>query len=245
MTDTSQPTVDPSGITRTADGTIAPNAATTETTPKPATPDPEGTSLLNQTEPEPAPKDKASEPANKDKPKDTGAPEKYEAFKLPEGFKLAEGVQPKIETMFKDMGLSQANAQKLVDFYAEQSREFQSRPYEAYKEMTSQWATESKSHPDLKGKLGPGQEVNVRIAKALDSLGDPQLVSDFKALMDLTGAGNNQAFIRVIDRFAQKVTEGTHVSGKGPSEHGQTARGTAALPTAAAALWPNLKSSQT
>lgn len=250
MTDQSQPTVDPSGVQRTQDGTIAPDnktqnnpppgpspntppASTTKTTPEP------GSTLLNDGDPKPA-ETTDKTPEDKDKPT-VKAPEKYEDFTVPEGYKLDEAVAPKIQEMFKSMDLSQADAQKLVDFYIEQTRESQGRPYEAYKEMTDQWANDAKNHPDLRGKLGAGQEVNVRIAKMYETLGDPQLVSDFKALMDLTGAGNNAAFIRVLDKLAQKVTEGSHVTGNKPSPAGQADPARSNPPTAAAALWPNLK----
>jgi hypothetical protein len=140
------------------------------------------------------------------------------------------------------MNLTGAQAQSLVDFYGDQLKAVAEAPAKAYQAVTDGWRTAAESHPDLRGKLGPGQEVNVRISKALDSLGDPKLASDFRELMDLTGTGNNQAFIRVIDKFAQKITEGTHVAGNGPTKDSQSAPG-ARPPSAAAAIWPGLPSS--
>jgi hypothetical protein len=228
MTDQSQPTVDSSGITRAADGTIT-DGQTTQSDQSQAS-----TTLLTE-EKKPEAEPKAEEKTEKT---ETKAPEKYE-YKLPEGLTLNDEVRTKADTMFKDMGLSNDQAQSLVNFYGEQIAAVANAPVEAYKTLTSEWRTEAESHPDLRGKLGPGQEINVRISKALDALGDSKLVSDFKQTMDLTGVGNHSAFIRVLDRFAQKVTEGTHVAGNGPSKDGQSAR-PAAAPTAAAAMWPNL-----
>ena len=108
--------------------------------------------------------------------------------------------------------------------------------------MTAKWKTDAESHPDLRGKLGAGKEVNVRIGALLNSLPDQQLASDFRELMDITGAGNHPAFIRAIDHWAKQLSEGTHVSGKGPSPGGQSEPGKAS-PSAAAAIWPGLKSS--
>ena len=241
MTDQSQPTVDSSGITRTAEGAIADgqttqsDQSTTTTTPETTSTTPEGKTLLTEGK---APEAK---PTEEKKSEPTGAPEKYEDYKLPEGFTLDAEVKGKADALFKGLGLSQEAAQSLVDFYGDQIAKVASAPAEAYAKVTAEWRTASESHPDLRGKLGPGQEVNVRIAKALDSLGDPKLASDFRSLMDLTGAGNHQAFIRVIDKWAQKITEGTHVAGNGPSERGQSASGQGGQkPTAAAAMWPNL-----
>jgi hypothetical protein len=60
--------------------------------------------------------------------------------------------------------------------------------------------------------------------------------------MDLTGVGNHPAFIRALDYFAQRLTEGKHVAGNGPSPGGQSRPGAATQPGAAAAIWPSLPS---
>jgi hypothetical protein len=198
-------------------------------TPETAT---DGKTLLTETA---KPDDKAKDSAAK-----PGAPDAYAEYKVPDGYTLDPAIKTEADAIFKGMGLSQEQAQSLVDFYTSKTTEAFNAPFKAYQDMTADWRKEASDHPDLRGKLGPGQEVNVRISKALDTLGDPKLVSDFKQLMDLTGAGNNQAFIRVIDRFAQKVTEGTHVAGRGPSRAGQSEPGRAERPSAAEAIWPSL-----
>lgn len=237
-----QTQVDTSGITRSADGTIS-DGQTTQSDQgqsSQSTTQETGTTLLTEgkkAETEP----KAEEGEKKT---ETKAPEKYEDYKLPDGLTLDAEVKGKADALFKGLGLDQAQAQSLVDFYGEQLTKIASVPIEAYKTLTDAWKADAESHPDLRGKLGPGKEINVRISRALDGLGDPKLVSDFKQLMDLTGAGNNQAFIRVLDRFAQKVSEGTHVAGNNPSTFGQSKPGTDTKPTAAAAMWPNLAGSR-
>ena len=108
--------------------------------------------------------------------------------------------------------------------------------------MTDGWRQEAENHPDLRGKLGPGKEISIRISKALDGIGDAKLASDFREAMDISGIGNHPAFIRVLSKFAERLTEGSHVAGNGPSKAGQSAPAQAP-PSAAAAMWPNLKSS--
>jgi hypothetical protein len=61
--------------------------------------------------------------------------------------------------------------------------------------------------------------------------------------MDITGAGNNPAFIRAFFKLAQQVTEGRHVAGRGPSTAGQS-NPSAAPRTAGEALYPNLAKGQ-
>jgi hypothetical protein len=246
MTETTQ--TDQTGVERTGAGEIvdqSPSAkeALSQTTNQETKPEQkaeegkEGKTLLTE--------GKKEEP-KKEEPKKAevkGAPEKYEDYKVPEGYTLDPEIKGEADKLFKGLGLDQAQAQSLVDFYTAKTTEAFQAPFTAYKEMTDSWRTEAESHPDLRGKLGPGQEVNVRISKALDALSDPKLASDFKELMDITGAGNHQAFIRVIDKLAQRMTEGTHVAGNGPSKAGQSAPG-AAPPSAAAAMWPTLPSAQ-
>jgi hypothetical protein len=229
-------TVDTAGVTRTAEGQIS-DGQTTQMDQSPSSTTPEttesGKTLLTE--------DKSPEKAEVKAAE--GAPEKYADYKLPDGVTLAPEVKTEADNLFKGLGLSQDAAQSLVDFYGKQISELSSAPAKAYQEMTDGWRKDSESHPDLRGKLGPGQEINVRISKALDGLGDPKLASDFKAAMDLTGVGNHPAFIRVISRLAEKVTEGTHVAGNGPSKEGQSQSGRTAPPSAAAAMWPTLPSS--
>jgi len=232
MTDATQPSMDSVGVTRTETGEIVTPTAET-TTPAPKAESTGQTLLTEETKPEAKPETKPETKAE--------VPEKYE-YKVPEGFTLDADTQTKIDAKFKDLGLSQDAAQSLVDMYIEQTTEAAQAPYAAYKEMTDGWRAEAESHPDLRGKLGPGQEVNVRIAKALDGIGDPKLVSEFKNTMDLTGVGNHPAFIRLMDHFAKQLTEGTHVAGNGPSRHGQSAPNAPSQPSAAAAIWPSLPS---
>jgi hypothetical protein len=170
-------------------------------------------------------------------------PAKYEAWTVPEGYTLDTGVNDAAGTLFKELGLSQAQGQKLVDFYSEHAIKSNDALMDMVRQQNEAWQTEAKAHPDLKGKLEAGGPVLTTISRALDALGDPQLKADFRATMDMTGAGNHQAFIRAFYKMASKIVEGTHVAGNGPSPLGQTAPGQRP-PSAAQAMYPNLPSSR-
>jgi hypothetical protein len=169
-----------------------------------------------------------------------GAPEKYTDFKLPEGIKLEGDQLTAATTLFKESGLSQDAAQKMVDFHVAQLKATAEAPLAAYQAQREAWQTAAKADPEIGPKLAAVKET---LGRAYDSLGDPALVAEFKAAMDLTGVGDNPAFIKAFYRFAQRVTEGKHVAGGGPSPHGQRAPGASAVPTPAQALYPNLPSS--
>src|SRR6185437_10360924 len=92
---------------------------TTETTPPlPNSPEartPDGT-LKDTISTAPTPETTPSESVTE--PKTDGPPESYD-FKAPEGKELNSKFLDRATPVFKELGLSQANAQKLVDTYNE------------------------------------------------------------------------------------------------------------------------------
>jgi hypothetical protein len=159
---------------------------------------------------------------------------------VPEGFALDEGVATEANALFKELGLPQAQGQKLVDLYSKHSKATMDHLSEMVRSQNETWQSESRNHPELKGKLDPGGPVLTTISRALDGLGNAQLKAEFQAAMDFTGAGNHPAFIRTFYALAQKLAEGTHVAGNGPSPLGQRAPGAADVPTVARAMYPKL-----
>lgn len=197
------------------------SSATTET---------EGVSLLNE----------GDKPEPKAEIKPAGAPEKYEAFKAPEGWE-EKGLELNQETidkaipLFKELGLSQEQAQKLIDFYTGESEASSDRALQSVMDMRKGWRDAVSADKNLGHRL---PEVKTNFSKMLGALGDANLASAFKEAMDLTGAGDHPAFIRAVDLWSQRFTEGTHVSGNGPSTEGQRAPGSRPE-SAARALYPN------
>lgn len=182
-------------------------------------------SLLNQKDGE-----------KKEGTKPEGAPEKYEAYKLPDGVELAEATVVEANQVFKTLGLSQTQAQQLVDFHVKTLQAAQDAPLNTWKQQQETWQTELKNHPTLGGKLS---EVKATVSKAIDTIAGADLGAKFRQVMDFTGAGNNPVFAEVMYKLASLVTEGGHVAGGGPSGEGQKQPG-AAPQTAAHVLYPKL-----
>jgi hypothetical protein len=225
MSDNQQTT--PEGVARTPTGEIASQGSTTDprsTTPQTST-TPESPSLVNEP---------AGSLANQPKT-DGGAPEAYTDFTVPAGYTLDPEISKEASGIFKAMNLPQAEAQKLVDFYVAKTTESQNAPFQLWQETQEKWVTEIKSDPQMGPRLN---EIKTTISRAIDGLGDPKLAKDFREAMDYTGAGNNPAFIRAFWKLAEKITEGGHVSGNGPSPQGQRRQGE--TPSAARAMYPNL-----
>jgi len=142
------------------------------------------------------------------------------------------------------LGLTQEQAQKLVDFHSSQMIEAMKAPNAEYEATRNAWKAAIEADPDIKSATAEGKTgldaVKINIGKVLSALGDAQLATDFKAAMDLTGAGDNPAFIKAFNKLSAFITEGKHVSGTGPSPHGQRPPGSSDRPAPARALYPNL-----
>jgi hypothetical protein len=221
---------------RTPTGEIVDQAAP-KATPETTTPTP--TPSETKTEAKPA-DGKTLTSAATEKPAPSGAPEKYEAFKAPEGYEIDNDTLDKATPLFKDLGLSQDQAQKLVDLYADVSLKAAQAPFETYEKMRTDWRDAVVKDPAIGDGTGLRTEVKTTLGRAIDSL-PPDVAREFRAAMDLTGAGDNPAFIKAFYNFAQRIGEGTSVRGSNPSSFGQRAPG-AAPKSAAAALYPNLPS---
>jgi hypothetical protein len=222
---------------RTATGEIRDQTQPPLPTPPTETKPPE-TPTATEAKPETKPEDDKSSLLNKDRKKEepSGAPDKYEAFKVPEGHEIAEDTAKEVGTLFKELNLSQAQGQKLVDYWVKNNQEAFEAPFKAWEDVQKKWTDAVKIDPEMGHRL---PEIKTTIGKALDSLGDTKLASEFRDAMDYTGAGNNPAFIKAFWKLAQAVTEGGHVAGSGPSPHGQKAPGQGP-PSPAKALYPNL-----
>jgi hypothetical protein len=207
--------------------------ADTTTTPSPtSTPDasaPNATPLAEAPNPPSAP---------------TAVPDKYE-FTAPEGLTLDPAAVEAATPILKELGLSQEAAQKLITFQLQREAALLKSPADAVTAMRTDWQAKVKADPDMAKAASGGKTgidaVAVDIARLKAAL-PADLRAEFSDAMNLTGAGDHPAIVKAMWKLAQFVTEGTHVSGKGPSELGQTRPGTSTKPTPAQALYPNLPS---
>jgi len=152
-----------------------------------------------------------------------------------------------VEPLFKELNLTQDQAQKLIDVYSKHGVKTSEDAMKGWMEVRQGWRDEMLASEDLgklvgtDGKFGPDSKLITTVNKALSTL-DPKLVSDFKAAMDLTGAGDNPPIVRVLHAFASKLTEGTtYVRGEPANVNPKTGE-VRPRPSAAAALYPNLPS---
>lgn len=193
-------------------------------TPEARTPD--GTIIDQSKPPEAAPVEAKTETA----------PEAYTDFTIPEGSELDKATVSEVTPIFKELGLSQEGAQKLVDFYSNKIAANAKANQSAIESMREQWRSELKSDPDIGSKL---DVVAAEIGKLKVRLPEATRAA-FDNFVNETGIGDNPILAKVLYEFSKLVNEGSHVSGSGPSPNGQTRSGETKRPSLAAAMYPNL-----
>lgn len=164
--------------------------------------------------------------------KPSGAPEKYEPFKAPEGYEIDEKVAGEASVIFRELGLSQEAAQKLVDFQGKLALGIAEAPYKEWADTQDTWVKEVKAEHG--SKL---DSVRASIGRAIDQLG-PELGQKFRDAMDFTGAGNNPAFVNALAKWSSLLGEGSTVRGNGPTDGSPPG----AKPSIAQAMYPTLPS---
>lgn len=126
-----------------------------------------------------------------------GAPEKYE-FKPTDKVSFDDTVIGAFSKVAKDLNLTQANAQKILD---EVSPVIVAQQQALTAKAKTEWI--SAVHAD-KEFGGDNLTSNLAIAKrALDTFGTPEL----NKLLDVTGLGNNPEIIRAFYRAGKAIAE--------------------------------------
>lgn len=80
-----------------------------------------------------------------------GAPEEYADFTLPEGETPNVEILTEAKAVFKELGLSQDQAQKLVDFQTSKELAAMEKEAAAYTERVNSWWTQTQADPELGG----------------------------------------------------------------------------------------------
>ena len=222
--------------------TLTPAATSTDPTPTSSSP-PAATPSADAPKPppNPTPADPAAPPATPP----AAVPDTYAAFKAPDNYTLDPAAVAEATPIFKELGLTQDQAQKLVDAQIKREIALARAPQDAVETMRKDWRGKTEADADLKatvdknsGKTGM-DAVKINIARTLSVL-PVDLQVEFKDAMNLTGAGDHPAFVKAFNKLAAFVTEGAPVTGKNPSPEGQVKPGTQARPDVASAMYPNL-----
>lgn len=181
---------------------------------------------------------KPDETKPEDKP--AGAPEKYE-LKAAEGKELSADLIAEATPLFKELNLTNDQAQKLTDFYNKQTGSISDKLDKMIADTRNGWRdTIAKDKTLGDGVDNLSKDSKKAIADAISWSGDTKVQEALKSALDLTGAGDHPDIVRAFVAFGKQMGEGKAVPGKGPSAAGQTQPGNAR--SAAQTLFPNLPS---
>jgi hypothetical protein len=154
-------------------------------------------------------------------------PEKYE-FEAPEDFEISEEVQSKLDAFgetAKEMGLSQDQYQKLVEYDIQRGQAAIEASATQYAERVESWAEATRTDKELGGE---SLKENLAIAKsAIDAFGSDELRKLISAPSaknpDGLGLGNHPELIRFMCRVGRSIGEDRLIEGDGSEKNDQDA----------------------
>lgn len=140
---------------------------------------------------------------------ETGAPEQYEDFTMPEGVELDGELTDELKTIGKELNLSQADAQRVADLGGKLAEKFVNQQTEIITQARAEWKKLSMADTEFGGdKL----TANLAIAETgLKTFGTPEL----RSLLSESGLANHPEVIRLLYKAGKTVSEDTVVDQKG------------------------------
>lgn len=141
---------------------------------------------------------------------DDVVPEEYDFSKaMPEGMELDAGMAQAMAPVFKDMGLTQAQANKMVAAYAEAVRAHTQAQADEIGNIMKSWVTKAKDDAEI-GKAAWTESVRQANA-VLQKFGTPELVQE---VMIGQGVGNHPEVIRIFARIGKALSDDVLTTGK-------------------------------
>jgi len=130
-----------------------------------------------------------------------GASDSYADFVMPEGMTLDEAALAEATPIFKELGLTQEQAQKLIDLQAGQVQAGSQMQIDNFNQLKSDWFASAKGDSEYGGD---SFDENAKVAQnAVNKYGTPEL----KQLLDEHGVGNHPELIRFMVRVGQTLKE--------------------------------------
>jgi hypothetical protein len=141
--------------------------------------------------------------------KDNTVPEKYE-FKAPDGMTLDQAKIDAVTPLFKELNLTNAQAQKLVDYQASVIKQEGEAQMKSYNSMRDGWKAETQKILGAE----PAKEL-APAAKFINKFFSPQ----FRQLLNDSGFGDNPEFVKGFIAAGKAISEDAMPGGKKTNEN--------------------------
>lgn len=129
------------------------------------------------------------------------SPETYADFTLPEGVELDAAALEKAAPIFKELGLDQTGAQKLIDTYAEMVQAGAQRQVDSFNQTKQDWLEAAQGDKEIGGDKFDETVADAKVG--LNKFGNPEL----KKLMNEFGIGNHPEVIRFMAKVGRLTKE--------------------------------------
>ena len=172
----------------------------------------------------------AKKPGGDDKDKEKGDADKVPedgkySLEMPEGIEVDQELLDALGSDFKDLGLTNAQAQKLADKFIEVQTKRGEERAKSWNETVSGWVDQAKNDKEIGGDKWDGTVRDAR--RAVDTLG----TSELKEYLNSSFGGNHPELIRFMAKVGAMIKEDN------PAAGGAEGRGKPADP--AHVLFPN------
>lgn len=146
--------------------------------------------------------DKPAAKAGEEKPQ--GAPEKYEPFTVPEGVTFDPKAVEAFQAKAKELGLSQDQAQKLVDFQSEAVKVAQDTNKKNFEDLQKEWSDQTKKD------LGANADKELAFAAAGR---DKFATEGLRSILNDSGLANHPEVIKMFITIGKAISEDGFVPG--------------------------------
>lgn len=137
-----------------------------------------------------------------DEGKADGAPENYESFKLPEGVEIDTEALAEATGLFKELGLSQEKAQKLIDLQAKHELATMEANNKAFETMVKGWLADSKADKEI-----GGDKFDENLVLAKRAMKEFAADTKFSEMLSYTGLGNHPEMIRFLTKIGKAISD--------------------------------------
>lgn len=128
-------------------------------------------------------------------------PDKYD-LTPPEGFEINDELLAEVSPVFKELKLSNEQANKLMPLAGKFAERLVSAQNDAFQAQATDWAKKAKADSEIGGRNW--KETETLVARALDRLEAPK---EFRALLGDTKLGNHPEMIRMFRRVGAAIGE--------------------------------------
>jgi hypothetical protein len=152
-------------------------------------------------------KTKPADDKSKDDPANKVPEDGKYALTMPEGVEVDQALLDAVGPEFKELGLTNAQAQKLADRFIKVEQDRGADRMKRWGETVSGWVDTAKADKDMGGDKWKGTVSDAQ--RAVNTIGTP----DLKNYLEATGGGNHPELIRFMAKVGAMIKEDNPADG--------------------------------